>query len=116
MFDNIIFNVNKYLLDGGCIFFYLKKFEDEIEVSIVDEGLGVLDEDLVNVFDWFFCVDKVCLWEMGGIGLGFVIVWEVIEVYGGWIWVECNKIKGIIIKFILLYSDLLEDDWEWWKK
>ncbi|HAC1779781.1 TPA_asm: cell wall metabolism sensor histidine kinase WalK, partial [Listeria monocytogenes] len=49
--DNIISNANKYSPDGGRISFYLKKFEDEIEVSIADEGLGVPDEDLANVFD-----------------------------------------------------------------
>ncbi|MBC8838357.1 cell wall metabolism sensor histidine kinase WalK, partial [Escherichia coli] len=64
--DNIISNANKYSPDGGRISFYLKKFEDEIEVSIADEGLGVPDEDLANVFDRFFRVDKARSREMGG--------------------------------------------------
>lgn len=110
--DNIISNANKYSPDGGRISFYLKKFEDEIEVSIADEGLGVPDEDLANVFDRFFCVDKARSREMGGTGLGLAIAREVIEAHGGRIWAERNKTKGTIIKFTLPYSDLPEDDWE----
>ncbi|WP_149807839.1 sensor histidine kinase, partial [Listeria monocytogenes] len=67
--DNIISNANKYSPDGGRISFYLKNFEDEIEVSIADEGLGVPDEDLANEFDRFFRVDKARSREMGGTGL-----------------------------------------------
>ncbi|TYU74057.1 cell wall metabolism sensor histidine kinase WalK [Listeria monocytogenes] len=110
--DNIISNANKYSPDGGRISFYLKKFEDEIEVSITDEGLGVPDEDLANVFDRFFRVDKARSREMGGTGLGLAIAREVIEAHGGRIWAERNKTKGTIIKFTLPYSDLPEDDWE----
>ncbi|EAC2336653.1 cell wall metabolism sensor histidine kinase WalK [Listeria monocytogenes] len=110
--DNIISNANKYSPDGGRISFYLKKFEDEIEVSIADEGLGVPDEDLANVFDRFFRVDKARSREMGGTGLGLAIAREVIEAHGGRIWAERNKNKGTIIKFALPYSDLPEDDWE----
>lgn len=104
--DNIISNANKYSPDGGRISFYLKKFEDEIEVSIADEGLGVPDEDLANVFDRFFRVDKARSREMGGTGLGLAIAREVIEAHGGRIWAERNKTKGTIIKFTLPYSDL----------
>ncbi|EGI0427705.1 cell wall metabolism sensor histidine kinase WalK [Listeria monocytogenes] len=110
--DNIISNANKYSPDGGRISFYLKKFEDEIEVSIADEGLGVPDEDLANVFDRFFRVDKARSREMGGTGLGLAIAREVIEAHGGRIWAERNNNKGTIIKFTLPYSDLPEDDWE----
>lgn len=110
--DNIISNANKYSPDGGRISFYLKKFEDEIEVSIADEGLGVPDEDLANVFDRFFRVDKARSREMVGTGLGLAIAREVIEAHGGRIWAERNKTKGTIIKFTLPYSDLPEDDWE----
>ncbi|HAA8680618.1 TPA_asm: cell wall metabolism sensor histidine kinase WalK [Listeria monocytogenes] len=110
--DNIISNANKYSPDGGRISFYLKKFEDEIEVSIADEGLGVPDEDLANVFDRFFRVGKARSREMGGTGLGLAIAREVIEAHGGRIWAERNKNKGTIIKFTLPYSDLPEDDWE----
>ncbi len=110
--DNIISNANKYSPDGGRISFYLKKFEDEIEVSIADEGLGVPEEDLANVFDRFFRVDKARSREMGGTGLGLAIAREVIEAHGGRIWAERNKNKGTIIKFTLPYSDLPEDDWE----
>ncbi|EAF3511032.1 cell wall metabolism sensor histidine kinase WalK [Listeria monocytogenes] len=99
--DNIISNANKYSPDGGRISFYLKKFEDEIEVSIADEGLGVPDEDLANVFDRFFRVDKARSREMGGTGLGLAIAREVIEAHGGRIWAERNKNKGTIIKFTL---------------
>ncbi|MCB2566603.1 cell wall metabolism sensor histidine kinase WalK, partial [Listeria monocytogenes] len=75
----IISNAHKYSPDGGRISFYLKKCEEEIEVSIADEGLGVPAEDLANVFDRFFRVDKARSREMGRTGLGLAIAREVIE-------------------------------------
>lgn len=49
---------------------------------------------------------------MGGIGFGLVIVKEMIEVYGGFIWVKSEEGKGIIIYFMLLMVVDEEDDWE----
>ncbi|WP_099225151.1 cell wall metabolism sensor histidine kinase WalK [Listeria costaricensis] len=110
--DNIISNANKYSPDGGRISFYLKKFEDEIEISISDQGLGIPAEDLDKVFERFFRVDKARSREMGGTGLGLAIAAEVIKGHGGRIWAERNQDKGTTIRFTLPYSDLPEDDWE----
>ncbi|CAM4287526.1 cell wall metabolism sensor histidine kinase WalK [Listeria booriae] len=110
--DNIISNANKYSPDGGRITFYLRKREDEIEVSISDEGMGIPEEDLTKVFDRFFRVDKARSREMGGTGLGLAIARDVIKAHGGEIWAERNRGKGTTISFTLPYNDLPEDDWE----
>ncbi|WP_163651687.1 cell wall metabolism sensor histidine kinase WalK [Listeria sp. PSOL-1] len=110
--DNIISNANKYSPDGGQIDFYLKKYQDEIEVSISDQGLGIPEEDLEKVFERFFRVDKARSREMGGTGLGLAIAAEVIKAHDGRIWAERNKDHGTTIRFTLPYSELLEDDWE----
>lgn len=110
--DNIISNANKYSPDGGRITFYLRKRENEIEVSISDEGMGIPEEDLTKVFDRFFRVDKARSREMGGTGLGLAIARDVITAHGGEIWAERNRGKGTTISFTLPYNDLPEDDWE----
>lgn len=50
--------------------------------------MGILKLNLVKIFECFYCVDKVWMCKLGGIGLGFVIVKEIIEVYDGCIWVD----------------------------
>ncbi|WP_430534487.1 cell wall metabolism sensor histidine kinase WalK [Listeria rocourtiae] len=110
--DNIISNANKYSPDGGRITFFLRKREDEIQVSISDEGIGIPEEDLTKVFDRFFRVDKARSREMGGTGLGLAIARDVITAHGGEIWAERNRGKGTTISFTLPYNDLPEDDWE----
>lgn len=52
-----------------------------IFVEIVDNGIGILKEYLLYVFDCFYWVDKSCLCLWGGLGLGLFIVKYIMEVY-----------------------------------
>lgn len=61
-------------------------------ICIKDNGIGIFINKVDKIFDWFYCVDKVCMCKMGGIGLGLVILKEIVEVYNGCIWV--NSVEG----------------------
>lgn len=107
VFDNIIFNVLKYLLEGGYVIFLIDVNEEEefFYISVKDEGIGILKKDVEKVFDCFYRVDKVRMRKFGGIGLGLVIVREMVQVYGGDIWVDSIEGKGMMIIFIFLYKE-----------
>lgn len=61
-------------------------------ICIKDNGIGIFINKVDKIFDRFYCVDKVCMCKMGGIGLGLVILKEIVEVYNGCIWV--NSVEG----------------------
>ncbi|MEM2727211.1 MAG: HAMP domain-containing sensor histidine kinase [Archaeoglobaceae archaeon] len=85
--DNIVNNAIKHgkteKLD-----IYIDKFEDEIEIRIVDYGIGIPAEAKKKIFEGY----SLTLKEKTGLGL--YIVKKVVERYGGRVWVEDTKPKG----------------------
>ena len=56
--DNILNNAIKYSPDGGKITVSMKTTDDQMILSISDQGLGIPKEDLPKIFDRFYRVDK----------------------------------------------------------
>ena len=85
---------------------------DEVILSIQDEGLGVPKQALPHLFERFYRVDKARSRAQGGTGLGLAIAKEVVELHGGRIW--ANSIENIgTTFFIALPIETLggEDEW-----
>lgn len=78
-----------------------------IEISIIDTGLGIPENELDNVFEHFHQVDNSETRERGGSGLGLCICQEIIEHHGGQIWVTSTVGKGSRFTFNLpiLYNN-----------
>ncbi|MGJ7920629.1 cell wall metabolism sensor histidine kinase WalK [Neobacillus sp. LXY-4] len=109
--DNIISNALKYSPEGGYVTFNLEEQEDQIIVSISDQGVGIPKADLEKVFDRFYRVDKARSRNLGGTGLGLAIAKEVVQAHGGDIWASSVEGKGTTIFFTLPYDHSYEDDW-----
>lgn len=109
--DNIISNALKYSPEGGQVTFRLKMLDDQIEISISDQGLGIPKENLEKVFERFYRVDKARTRRLGGTGLGLAIAKEMIGAHGGDIWARSVEGKGTTILFTLPYDPEQEDDW-----
>ncbi|MBS9339138.1 cell wall metabolism sensor histidine kinase WalK [Fructobacillus sp. M2-14] len=113
--DNLLNNAMKYSPDGGTITVTLQKHGENVQVAISDQGLGIPKKDQERVFDRFFRVDKSRSRAMGGTGLGLAISKEVIETFGGKIWVESEEGVGSTFKLELAFVDdeLLQSDNNW---
>jgi signal transduction histidine kinase len=74
---------------------------DEIEVRVSDTGEGIPAEDLPNIFERFYRVDKSRARATGGSGLGLTIAKRLVEAHGGKIAVESELGKGSSFSFIL---------------
>lgn len=109
--DNIISNALKYSPEGGQVTFRMKMLDDQIEISISDQGLGIPKENLEKVFERFYRVDKARTRRLGGTGLGLAIAKEMIGAHGGDIWARSVEGKGTTILFTLPYDPEQEDDW-----
>lgn len=113
--DNLLNNAMKYSPDGGTITVTLQKNGENVQVAISDQGLGIPKKDQARVFDRFFRVDKSRSRAMGGTGLGLAISKEVIETFGGKIWVESKEGVGSTFKLELAFVDdeLLQSGKRW---
>jgi len=109
--DNIISNALKYSPQGGRVTFRVKILDNQIEISISDQGLGIPKENLEKVFERFYRVDKARTRRLGGTGLGLAIAKEMIAAHGGDIWARSVEGKGTTILFTLPYDPEQEDDW-----
>lgn len=109
--DNIISNAMKYSPQGGKITFKVEEKEDHIVVSVSDQGMGIPKENLQQIFERFYRVDKARTRKLGGTGLGLAIAKEMVEAHGGEIWAESVEGKGTTVSFTLPYDPNEEDDW-----
>ena len=81
---NIIENAIKYNKpEGGWVRVSLNADRKYFYVTIADSGIGIPEEDLDNVFERFFRVDKSHSRDIGGTGLGLAITKSAIAMHKG---------------------------------
>ncbi|NQN54657.1 cell wall metabolism sensor histidine kinase VicK [Streptococcus suis] len=111
--DNILNNAIKYSPDGGTVTFSMKTTDNQLIVSISDEGLGIPKADLPKIFDRFYRVDKARSRAQGGTGLGLAIAKEIVKQHQGFIWAKSEYGHGSTFTIVLPYSkDIALDDWD----
>ncbi len=96
---NILDNALRYTPEEGRVVMAAKQIENEIEISIEDNGEGVTPEEAAHLFDRFYRADpsRTRDRDAGGSGLGLAIAKSIIEMHKGRIWVESEKGKGMKI-------------------
>ena len=76
---NVISNALKYTSDGGRIEVYSSKVYNDINIKVVDNGIGIAEDKLPHIFDRFYRADKARSRDTGGTGLGLAIAKQSIE-------------------------------------
>lgn len=112
--DNILNNAIKYSPDGGKITISMKTTDDQMILSISDQGLGIPKQDLPKIFDRFYRVDRARSRAQGGTGLGLAIAKEIIKQHKGFIWAKSEYGKGSTFTIVLPYDKdaVKEEIWE----
>ena len=112
--DNILNNAIKYSPDGGKITVSMKTTDDQMILSISDQGLGIPKQDLPRIFDRFYRVDRARSRSQGGTGLGLSIAKEIIKQHKGFIWAKSEYGKGSTFTIVLPYDKdaVKEEVWE----
>ena len=112
--DNILNNAIKYSPDGGKITVTMKTTDDQMILSISDQGLGIPKQDLPRIFDRFYRVDRARSRAQGGTGLGLAIAKEIIKQHDGFIWAKSEYGKGSTFTIVLPYDNdaVKEEVWE----
>ena len=91
---NILTNSIKYTPDNGNIKIYVGFVYNDAYIKVIDNGIGIPEEDLNRIFDRFYRVDKARTREMGGTGLGLSIAKEILDQNKGSIDIKSEKGKG----------------------
>jgi signal transduction histidine kinase len=98
---NLLENAVAHTGKGGAITVAAAKQGDWVEVSVSDTGEGIPAEDLPNIFERFFRVDRSRARATGGGGLGLTIAKRLVEAHGGKITVQSKLGKGSRFSFTL---------------
>jgi len=99
--SNLVRNAAAYSDSGTQITLEAERIDNEIVVSIADEGIGVPPEHIDKIFDRFHRVESGVAHRRGGTGLGLSICKAILEGHGGRIWVESKPGEGSKFSFSL---------------
>ena len=97
---NIIGNAIKYTHDSGEIIIDAGKNGNDIFVDIHDNGIGIAQEDIDNIFLRFYRVSGSAS-SFSGSGIGLYISSEIIKSHGGKIWAESKIGSGSVFHFTI---------------
>jgi len=102
--SNLIGNAMKFTPAGGDVNFVAEpRGETEVIISVSDNGPGIPNENLSDIFNPYWQAKRTA--RMGA-GLGLPIAKGIVEAHGGRIWVESEPGKGTTFRFTLpVFSD-----------
>lgn len=80
---NLLSNAIKFTPRDGRIQVQLRRVESQVELRVIDNGIGIDPEFLPHVFDRFSQADSSITRSRSGLGMGLAIVKSLIELHGG---------------------------------
>ncbi len=100
---NLVGNALQYTPAGGKISILARPRQHEVQVSVVDTGIGIPAGHLPHLFTRFYRVDKSRSRQAGGgSGIGLTIARHLVEAHGGSIWAESSgDAQGSTFNFTL---------------
>jgi len=97
---NLISNAVKFTHQGS-VTCRAVHHDGEIQVSVIDTGIGISEDDMLGIFEKFIQVGNMLTDKPKGSGLGLPISKQIVEFHGGRIWVESELGKGSNFTFTL---------------
>jgi PAS domain S-box-containing protein len=103
---NLVGNAIKFSPEGSTVRISIARRDEDVLVSVCDQGRGIPADQLEAVFERFRQVDASDRREKGGTGLGLAISRAIVEQHGGRIWAESPEGGGATFRFTLpLHQD-----------
>jgi signal transduction histidine kinase len=90
--SNLLDNALKYSAENSTVKLIVEPFATEIKISIIDQGIGIPEDEQVHLFESFFRASNVL--GIAGTGLGLTIVKQFVELLNGTITYSSALNKG----------------------
>ncbi|MGZ4134385.1 MAG: sensor histidine kinase, partial [Tumebacillaceae bacterium] len=98
---NLLSNAIRFSHEQGKIEIHVRQEAGMGRVEVIDQGIGIPQEDVERVFERFYKVDKARTSIQGGTGLGLAIAKRIAELYGGTIGLRSAWGQGTTAWFAL---------------
>lgn len=98
---NLLSNAVKYTPEGGRISITTAAREDEVEVVVTDEGIGISTEDQARLFTEFFRSTNPRALAQPGTGLGLAIVSRIVHRHRGRVELDSTLDVGSTFRVVL---------------
>ncbi|MBI3739406.1 MAG: HAMP domain-containing histidine kinase, partial [Chloroflexi bacterium] len=93
--DNLLDNAYHYTPENGTIKVNIHSLNGtEVQVDVVDNGVGIAPSDHERVFERFYRGEHPFVLATPGTGLGLPIVKELVEMHNGRIWMKSEGVPG----------------------
>ncbi|MDQ3264085.1 MAG: ATP-binding protein [Myxococcota bacterium] len=102
VFSNLLGNAIKFTREGGVITVAVERREDDVLVTVEDDGSGIPAEQLPHLFDRYWTARRG---GQQGTGLGLYIVKGIIEAHGGTVWATSELGVGSRFSFTIPLAD-----------
>lgn len=96
--NNLISNAVKYTDNYGNIQITVIQENENVVITVEDNGCGIDDNDIQYIFERFYRTDKSRNRSTGGAGIGLTITRAIVQLHGGTIHVESKKGVGSLFK------------------
>jgi len=80
---NLIHNAQKFTPEGGAITLGAEKIQDGVKISVQDTGIGMPVEEIPFIFDLHYQGSNKKKGQEAGLGIGLVLVKQIVELHGG---------------------------------
>lgn len=98
---NMVDNAVKYTQRGSNITICSEKRNNQIEISVSDNGPGIPDEVKEKIFDMFYTTENKVADSRRGLGLGLFLAKSIVQAHGGTLYVKDNMPCGTVFTFTL---------------
>ncbi|MCG6158188.1 PAS domain S-box protein [Rubinisphaera margarita] len=88
--SNLLNNAAKYTPNGGKISLEVVPVDEQVSISVTDNGIGIPAEMQTSVFEMFTQIEHCAEKSYAGLGIGLTLVKSLVEMHGGEITVESD--------------------------
>ncbi len=96
---NLLSNSVKYSAADGNIKLQAERAEDQIRISVADDGIGIPKSEQKNIWERFYKIDKARTPGERSSGLGLAIVKQIVNEHQGQVFLESTKGEGSVFSF-----------------
>jgi two-component system phosphate regulon sensor histidine kinase PhoR len=91
---NLLSNAVKYSPEGGEVTLSVARPDNEVQFTVIDQGLGIDSNQMAQIFTPFYRVRRSETRSVRGTGLGLYLSRHLVEAHGGRLWVESEPGQG----------------------